>query len=147
MVDISKIARVCISQWRLNRTITFRADNEIRLRRRFWGCQTPALIQLWMMSSIHYKMIKSLPPPPPVPQQHHRYEPDIHHGTGSAFLDHKVSAGRVRTPTQLAAQQTGAWWVKTQRLARQTQWSCSFWSLKAKIDTKKGPKQIIRQQY
>lgn len=29
----------------------------------FLGWQTPALIRAWMMSSIHYTMIKSLPPP------------------------------------------------------------------------------------
>lgn len=32
----------------------------------FLGWQTPALIQAWMMSSIHYTMIESLPPRPSV---------------------------------------------------------------------------------
>lgn len=86
----------------------------------FSGWQTPALIHAWMMSSIHYTMIKSLPPTTtPAPQPHHYYESDIHQGPISAFLERwwalgDRGQGGTSLPWSQAAPENGAWWVKTQ---------------------------------
>lgn len=95
----------------------------------FSGWQTPALIQAWMMFSIHYTMIKSLPPRPPppththpnpnplVPQPRHCYELGIHQGPVSAFLARwwvLGVQGGTSLPHSQKAPESGAWWVKTQ---------------------------------
>lgn len=83
----------------------------------FLGWQTPALIRAWMMSSIHYAMIKSLPLHPPNPQPHHCYEPDIHQGPVAVFLAGSGALGdqwwgRTSLLRSQPAPQRRAWWVK-----------------------------------
>ena len=50
----------CSSLWRLKHTITFQNWQWDSSAGVVLGWQTPALIQPWMMSPIHYTMIKSL---------------------------------------------------------------------------------------
>lgn len=107
-----------VNSERLNHTITFSADNEIHQQRVFLGWQTPALIQVWMMSSIHYVMIKSLLPTshPSVTSllwTRHSSRPHLWWAPGG------WGQAGTSLPHSQAAPEIGAWWVKTQWPVRQ----------------------------
>ncbi len=89
----------------------------------FLGWLTPALIQAWMMSSIHYTMIKSLSPTC-LPESHHCEGADIHQGPILALLAKRWVLGgwgkeRTSLPCSQAVPESEAWWVKTQWPVRQ----------------------------
>lgn len=85
----------------------------------FLGWQTPALIQAWMMSSIHYTMIKSLPPTPRPSVTSLLWTRHSSRAPTRLFLARRWvlrdwGQGGVSLPHSQAAPESGAWWVKTQ---------------------------------
>lgn len=114
-----------VNSERLNHTITFSADNEIHQQRVFLGWQTPALIQVWMMSSIHYVMIKSL-----LPTSH----PSVTSLLWTRHSSRLVSAGRLRTGRHIPATQLSSprnWGMMgkdpvTRQATGHTRWPCCF---------------------
>lgn len=72
----------------------------------FLGWQTPALIQAWMMSPIHYTMIKSLPPTPrPSVASLLWTRHSSRHRLCFFFFGETVSTGRLRTGRNIPATQ------------------------------------------
>lgn len=97
----------------------------------FVGWQTPALTRAWMMSSIHYTMIKSLPPTPrpsvtSLLWTRHSSRPHL------SVFGKKVSTGRLRAGRNIPATQPnspGKWGMMgkdpvTRQASGHTQWPC-----------------------
>lgn len=108
----------------------------------FLGWQTPALIQAWMMSSIHYTMIESLPPRPSVASllwtKHSSKAPP------RLFLAKRWERERERAGmnTQHATTKSGALWVKTRRPGR-----CVVTCVLLLLQLKRGEKRAKQNYY